>query len=144
VNSIAAGIVNVVGRVLLTGIFLMSAFANKIPNFEQTVSTMKAEGVPIPNIMLAGAIAFLVAGGLMVLLGFRTRVGATLLLIFLILATYYFHDFWTMSGSEKQTEMINFMKNSSLMGAMLILISRGSGPWSLDYFFAKKKPADGA
>jgi putative oxidoreductase len=139
-NPTVAGVVNVVGRVLLTAIFLMSTFGQKIPKFQETVAQMEAQGMPIPNLMLVGAIVFLVTGGLMVLLGFKTRVGAALLLTFLILATYFFHDFWTMTDpKQKETEMINFMKNSALMGAMLILIARGSGPWSLDNHFAAKR-----
>ena len=53
----------------------------------------------------------------------KARLGATLLLVFLLLATYYFHDFWTYSGAEKQNQMIQFMKNLALMGAMLIVIA---------------------
>ena len=55
---------------------------------------MAAEGVPAPQFMLAGAIVFLIAGSLSVILGYKARIGAALLLVFLVLATYYFHDFW--------------------------------------------------
>ena len=60
------------------------------------------------------------------------RIGATLLLVFLVLATYYFHDFWTFEGQDQQMQMIQFMKNMALMGAMLFIIANGPGPWSLD------------
>mgnify|MGYP001299695115 CR=1 FL=1 len=129
----AAGIVNVVGRLLLVTIFLMSAVGNKIPQFDQVAGYMAAEGVPLPQFMLAAAIVFLIAGGLSVLVGYQARVGAGLLLVFLVLATYYFHDFWTVTDPQKaQSEMIQFLKNVSLMGAMLMIIANGSGPLSLD------------
>ena len=94
---------------------------------------MAKEGVPAPQVMLAGAIVFLIAGSLSVILGYKARIGAALLLVFLVLATYYFHDFWTVSDPQAQQEqMIQFLKNLGLMGAMLLVIANGTGPLSLD------------
>jgi putative oxidoreductase len=127
------GIVSVVGRVLLCTIFFMAAVGNKIPNFQAIAGYMAKEGVPAPQIMLAGAIVFLIAGSLSVILGYKARIGAALLLVFLVLATYYFHDFWTLSDPQAQQEQtIQFMKNLGLMGAMLLVIANGTGPMSLD------------
>ena len=121
-----------VGRLALCTIFFMSAVGHKIPAFGEVVEEMQREGVPQARIMLMGAIAFLIAGSISVVLGIKARFGATLLLIFLVLATYYFHDFWNQEGEAVQLEMIQFMKNLALMGAMLIVISNGAGNGSLD------------
>ncbi len=140
------GVTTVAGRFLLTFIFLMSAVGNKIPQFSNVAQMMKGQGVPMPQVMLAGAIVFLLAGSLSIIVGFKARIGASLLLIFLVLATYHFHDFWTwpedamwvlsMNSEVKmpvqQVEMISFMKNLALMGAMLLIIANGAGPMSLD------------
>lgn len=126
------GISSLVGRIMIATIFLMSAVGNKIPNFDKVTDYMAAEGVPMPQLMLAGAIAFLIAGSLSVIAGYRTRTGASLLLIFLILATYFFHDFWTFEGEAQQQQMIQFMKNLSLMGTMVFLIANGPGKLSVD------------
>jgi putative oxidoreductase len=127
------GIVAVLGRILLCTIFLLSAVGNKIPNFQSVAGYMAKEGVPAPQVMLAGATVFLIAGSLSVILGYKARIGAALLLAFLVLATYYFHDFWTVSDPQAQQEqMIQFMKNLGLMGAMLLVIANGTGPMSLD------------
>ena len=64
--------------------------------------------------------------------GYQTKIGASLLLIFLILATYFFHDFWTFEGDARQQQMIQFLKNVSLMGTMLFLLANGPGATSLD------------
>jgi len=125
-------ITNVVARIMITLIFFMSAVGNKIPKFSQVVQAMTAEGVPIPQFSLAGAIVFLLAGSVSILVGYRTEIGASLLLIFLILATFFFHDFWNFEGADQQLQMIQFMKNLSLMGTMLFLISSGSGAYSVD------------
>ncbi|MFM7034272.1 MAG: DoxX family protein [Planctomycetia bacterium] len=128
------GILAVLGRLMIAAIFLMSAFGNKIPKFQQVVQAMTNEGVPQPKILLAGAIAFLVLGGLSIVLGYRAKTGALLLLIFLAAATYYFHDFWKIAPDDPEfgPQMIQFMKNLALMGTMVFLIGNGPGPWSLD------------
>ena len=127
-----SGLTSVAGRVLIALIFLMSAVGNKIPNFQGVAGYMASEGVPAPQVMLAGAIVFLIAGSASVMLGFQARIGAGLLLVFLILATYYFHDFWTLEGQDREMQMIQFLKNLSLMGTMVFLIANGPGAWSLD------------
>ncbi|PHR93046.1 MAG: DoxX family protein [Blastopirellula sp.] len=141
-NPKIQGFITVLGRIMLSTIFLMSAVGNKIPNFTGTAAYMKAEGVPAPEFMLMGAIFFLIAGSLSVITGFQARPGAGLLLIFLVLATYYFHDFWTVADPQQaQMETINFMKNMALMGSMLFIIANGSGPMSLDNLWSKNKEA---
>ena len=134
------GIVSVVGRVLLSGIFLLSAVGNKIPNFQQVAGAMESVGVPSPQFMLAGAIAFLIVGSASLTLGLWARIGACLLLVFLALATYYFHAFWNFEGQEAQMQQIQFMKNLALMGAMLFVIANGPGKMSFDEL-ATRKPA---
>jgi len=126
------GIVAVMGRVLLCVIFLMAAVGNKIPHFSDVAQIMAAKGIPQPKLMLVGAIVFLLAGSLSVITGYRARIGALLLLVFLVLATYYFHNFWAITEAKAQQEqMIQFMKNLSMMGAMLFIIANGPGPMSI-------------
>jgi putative oxidoreductase len=91
--------------------------------------------------MLAGAIVFLVVGSLSVIAGYKARIGAVLLLTFLVLASYYFHPFWKLDGQAQQEQMIHFMKNLSMMGAMLFIVANGSGPMSLDSWLHKRATA---
>lgn len=147
------GCVNVVARLLLTLIFLMSAVGNKLPNFSDVTKLMESQGVPAPQVMLIGAIAFLLIGSLSIILGFKARIGASLLFVFLIAATYYFHDFWTwpadatwiLSSNSNikmpvaQIEMISFMKNLALAGAMLFIVVNGAGPMSIDTWLGGRK-----
>ena len=126
------GLATVAGRVMLGAIFFLSAVGNKIPHFGDVASYMASVGVPFPRVLLAGAIVFLVAGSVSVVVGYKARLGAGLLLAFLILATYYFHDFWNFEGQAREQQMIQFMKNLSLMGTMLFLAANGPGPLSID------------
>ncbi len=80
------GVLALIGRLLIVAIFLLAAVGQKIPKFSDTAAYMASEGVPVPKVMLVGAILFLIAGGLSVAAGFKARIGATLLLIFLLSA----------------------------------------------------------
>lgn len=131
------GVATVAGRIMISTIFLLSAVGNKIPNFNDVANYMGSKGVPQAQLLLAGAIVFLIVGSLSIIVGFKARIGAALLLVFLILATYYFHDFWKLEGAEKQQQMIQFMKNLSMMGTMVFMIANGSGAMSLDARHAK-------
>ncbi|MEX0669625.1 MAG: DoxX family protein [Pirellulales bacterium] len=147
--NVIKGFLSLLGRLMIAAIFLMSAVGGKIMNFSGTVEKMTAEGVPSPTILLGGAIAFLILGSLSIVLGYKGRVGALLLLIFLGAATYYFHDFWKLPAdadpAAKQGEVIAFMKNMALMGTMVFLFANGTGPWSLDNRGqAAESPADEA
>ena len=125
--------IHAIGRVLLASVFLVSAVSSKIPDFQHVVERMKTVGIPLPSVMLVGAILFLLLGSLSVAVGFKARIGATLLLIFTLLGTYYFHAFWIVADpTEMQEQLIAFMKNMALIGALLMVIANGAGPLSLD------------
>jgi putative oxidoreductase len=102
---------------------------------------MAHHGIPLAKLMLVGAIVFELAGTFSVVLGYKPRIGATLLLIFLILATYFFHDFWHHKPDSREFEqqMTHFLKNVAIGGAMLLIIANGTGPMSLDNWLARRK-----
>src|ERR1700682_6290134 len=108
--QIILGPLTVVGRLLLCTIFFMAAVGNKIPHFSDVAKVMESVGVPAPQFLLVGAIVFLIAGSLSVIAGYKARIGAVLLLTFLILASYYFHPFWKLEGQGQQGELIPFVK----------------------------------
>ena len=130
--SLMTKVLTVVSRLMITAIFLSSGVANKIPNYSSVVQYMEGEGVPAPRVLLAGAIVFLIMGSLSVITGFKGRVGAGLLAVFLAAATYYFHDFWNFTGQDAQMQTIQFMKNLGLLGTMVFFMANGTGPASLD------------
>lgn len=138
------GLVSVLGRVALSAIFLLSAVGNKIPQFGPVSDLLASKGLPAPKLMLAGAIAFLIAGSLSVIAGYKTRWGALLLFAFLLPTTYLFHDFWNVTGEAAQDQQIQFFKNLSMAGAFLFLIANGGGAWSLDARRASATPDQAA
>ncbi len=120
-----------VGRFLLVFIFLASS-GNKIANFGQVQGYMASHGMPATGILLAGAIVFLVVGGLSVLLGFKARIGAVLLIAFIVPASLIFHNFWAYEGQEQQGQMIHFMKNLAILGALISIAATDVRGWRLD------------
>ena len=133
VATAAQGLVSLMARLLMAAIFLASAIGNKIPQFKATAEYMQSEGVPNPKFALFGAIGLLLLGGLSVMSGAWTRIGAMFLLVFLVAATYYFHDFWTFQDPiQRQLQTIQFMKNMAIAGGLLSLVAFGGGPWSVD------------
>ena len=117
--------VPLIGRILLGLIFVMSGI-NKMSGFEGTQQYMASQGMPMTSFFLVGAIAVEIFGGLSVILGVKARWGAAALFAFLIPATLIFH-----TNFGNQTQMIMFLKNLSIMGGLLFVITYGAGPLSL-------------
>ena len=119
-----------VGRLLFVAIFLMSGpmhFSGKM------IEHAASQGVPLANIAvpLSGIIALLC--GLSILLGYKARIGALLLIVFLVPVTLMMHQFWNVTDPMmSQMQMAMFMKNVSMLGGALMLTYFGSGPFSLD------------
>ena len=82
-------------------------------------------GLANTTLLLGVAVLFELIGGLLVFLGLSVRLGAFLLLCFLIPATLAFHHFWDFVEPQRQIEMVNFMKNVSIMGGLLFILARG-------------------
>ncbi|MEX1026655.1 MAG: DoxX family protein [Candidatus Paceibacterota bacterium] len=120
-----------VGRILLSAIFIMSG-VHKVFSWNQTSEQMANEGMVMIPLFLVGAILCEVGGGLSVLLGCWARVGAMVLIAFLIPTTLIFHDFWTYEGQEQQMQMAHFMKNLAIMGGLVLVLSFGAGPISVN------------
>ena len=127
-----ADLVALPARVLLALIFVASG-VGKIFEFSSTQDYMAAEGMQLTALFLIGAIVLEIVGGLSIVLGYRARLGAILLIIFIVPATLIFHDFWTIEDPEAtKMQMIMFMKNLSITGGLLLVLAHGSGRLSLD------------
>jgi putative oxidoreductase len=133
-------IATVAGRVLLAAIFLMSGI-NKLQDTEATVAYMENEGMIAASTLIWGAILFEILGAVSVMIGWQARVGAGMLIVFLLIATPIFHDFWVKDASEQRMQMISFFKNLSILGGLLIVMARGAGLCSIDNLMARRPAA---
>jgi putative oxidoreductase len=119
-----------VGRVLITAIFLISGY-HKIVGFSAVSGMMAKMGMPMADLLLVGAIVCEFGGALMVLLGWNACLGALLLIVFTVPATLMFHNFWAVDPAQYQNQFNHFMKNLAIIGALVYVMAAGSGPYSL-------------
>lgn len=118
------------GRLCFSLVFILGSFGHFTKEY---INYGASAGIPIPSIMvpLSGVIALL--GGLSILLGYKTRYGAVLIIIFLIPVTLMMHNFWIIGDPvAAKMQEINFMKNLGLLGGAFLLTYFGSGPLSFD------------
>jgi putative oxidoreductase len=119
-----------IGRVLYTAMFLIS-----VPtHFSQSsIQYAASQGVPMAgfSVPLAGIISLL--GGVSILIGYKAKEGAWLIILYLLPVTLMIHNFWDITDPAAVAfQQIHFMKNLSLLGAALLIAYFGSGPMSLD------------
>ncbi len=118
------------GRILFSLIFLMT-----IMGHFSTESAQYAEskGLPFASVLvpLSGIMAF--AGGLSIALGYKAKIGAWLIVLFLVPVTIVMHAFWNETDPMMmQMQMSHFMKNLSMLGGALFIAWWGAGPMSVD------------
>ncbi len=125
-----------VGRFCYSLIFLMAPLGHFSQGY---VGYAAQQGVPAAGLLvpLSGVIA--AAGGLSVTLGYKAKIGAWLLILFLVPVSLMMHNFWAVTDPMMRgLQMALFMKNVSMLGAALLIAHFGAGPVSLD---ARATPA---
>ena len=120
-----------VGRILLAIIFVISGWG-KLAAFSGTAGYIASRGLPVPEVLAAIAILFELGGGLLIVLGWKARLGALALAVFLVIVTPIFHNFWDVAPGTRMEQLINFQKNVSILGGMLLLYAFGPGRYSVD------------
>lgn len=120
-----------IGRILLVLMFLMSGLS-KFAGLEGTAGYIASKGLPIPQVLAILAAVVEVVAALMVIVGWRARWGALALIVFTVLASFLFHNFWAMPEAQKMMEQQAFMKNMAAIGGLLLVFAFGPGPLSLD------------
>lgn len=124
------------GRILYAVVFLIS-----VPGLfaENAIRSAANQGVPMAEVFvpLAGVIALL--GGASILIGYKAKKGAWLIILFLAPVTLLLHDFWNVADpAAAALQQIQFLKNLSLLGAALLIAHFGSGPLSLDNWIDRR------
>lgn len=124
-------------RILISGIFVMGGIM-KFINLADTARMISEKGLPMPPTLAMVSVATEILGGVMILFGFYTRVGAAILIAFLIPVTFIMHAFWSEPADLEQLN--NFVKNVTIIGGLFALIASGGGAFSIDGAIAKAYP----
>jgi putative oxidoreductase len=119
-------------RILISHIFILSGIM-KIMDPAGTAAQMESRGMFWVPFFLWAAVAVELGAGLCLLLGYKARLAALVLFLFLIPVTLTFHNFWTYADpKERMQTMIMLMHNLTLMGGLLLVMTFGPGPLSID------------
>ena len=119
------------GRISYSSIFVVAGPTHFSAG---TIGLATSKGLPLASIAVP------LSGGLSILLGYKVKYRAWLIVIFLLPVTFMIHNLWTYTDpTEVQMQMANFTKNISMLGAALVFAHLGSGPLSLD---ARRSPKE--
>jgi putative oxidoreductase len=126
-----SAILALLGRILLASIFVYSGFG-KITDFQGTAGYIASARIPMPQVLAIGAIVVEFIGGLALLIGFRARWAALAFVVFLIIITPIFHNFWSVPPAEVMSQQVNYIKTIAIIGGMLMVMAFGPGRYSVD------------
>ncbi|AOK15008.1 hypothetical protein WT26_03010 [Burkholderia cepacia] len=118
-------------RVLMMVLFILFGW-QKLTGFSGTVAYMASTGAPSPELSAVIAVAVELVGGLLIAIGFYTRPLALLFAAYTVATAFIGHRYWAAHGMEQYMAMINFYKNVSIIGGLLLLALTGPGKYSLD------------
>src|SRR5579871_2667668 len=127
-----------IGRVLFAVLFIVSG-ATKLFNLAATAqSTAKivfpavlapytaqletATGMPLAQLLAIFAGGLELVCGAMIALNLGARFFAVLLILFVVAATFYFHDFWNQTGDDARNNLVHALKNLSIIGALFMIV----------------------
>jgi putative oxidoreductase len=120
-----------IGRLSLAVLFVLSGFG-KLAAPAATQAYIAAMGLPAPMLAYLGATAVELIGGVLLIVGFRTRAVAIGLAGFTLLTAVFFHN-----NFADQNQMIHFMKNIAIIGGLLQVAAFGAGRFALDHRFGR-------
>lgn len=121
-----------IGRVLLAAIFIFSGIGKALAP-AATIGYIAASGLPFATLGLVAAIAIELGGGVMLALGFKTRLVAAALAAFSVVTALVFHN-----ALGDQNQLIHFLKNIAMAGGLLQVVAFGAGAYSVDALGARK------
>lgn len=128
-----------IGRILLALIFVRAGIS-KLGTYAATAAYMTSHGIPYANMLVWGAIALELVGGLMLMTGLLTRLVSFLFFFYVAALALIFHPYWTMTGQAARTQGAIFFEHLAIMGGMLYVVAFGAGPYSIDAL-VRRRPA---
>ncbi len=123
------------GRLCIGAIFLFAGiskvlmydyYSKYMASNENAVNLLSGHNEYIPFFLVLAAIIEIVCA-ISLILGWKVRWSATILFFFLIPVTFFFHDFWNLSGPARDLQLWMFLKNIAIEGGLLYIIGAGAG-----------------
>jgi putative oxidoreductase len=128
-------IFDLIGRILISAIFFYEAI-DSILYADKTKQTMAEYGIQWnPDFLLYSSIVFLMIGALMLLIGYRIRLGVWLLLLYWLPVTFIIYSFWNDPVEVQRLNAILFMKNLAIAGGLFMIAAHGGGKYAIQRLF---------
>ncbi|EFB40558.1 hypothetical protein pah_c200o130 [Parachlamydia acanthamoebae str. Hall's coccus] len=127
-------------RLCLAAIFIIAGIG-KILDYDSTLAYMVSKGIPMAPFFLVLAALLEVLAGICLVIGYKTRLAAALLMLFLIPTTGIFHNFWDVAEpAARQLQMTMFLKNLGIFGGLWYVLCCGSGRYGCDAVCCSRTP----
>ncbi len=126
---------DLIGRILIGLVSIFEAL-DTIVFFQETKQTLQIYNLDFAlNLLLVGSIIFLLIGGILVLIGYFSRVGALMLLCYWLPYTFIVYSFWNDDPSVQRVQGLMFLRTMAYCGGLFILLANGSGDYSVKRMF---------
>jgi putative oxidoreductase len=119
------------GRLLIAAIFLVAGI-RKVLGFAGTVGYFTKLGFPAADAFAVIAIIIELGGAALLIMGWRTRWVAWILVLFVAIATAMAHRFWEFDAAQFNNQLNHFLKNVAIIGGLLFVATFGPGRASVD------------
>lgn len=130
-------VADLIGRIFLAFIFLFEAY-DSIAFFKANKEMMTEYGITWnQDFLMYSSILLLILGGILILIGYRTSLGAICLLIYWIPLTFTLYSFWNDPEDLRRLNSLMFMKNMAIAGGLLMLYVNEAGKYSVKRIFAR-------
>jgi putative oxidoreductase len=132
-------IFDLIGRILISAIFIYEAI-DSILYADKTKVAMADYGITWKqDLLLYTSIIALIIGAVMLLIGYRSRFGVWLLLLYWLPVTFIVYSFWNDPVELQRLNAIFFMKNIAVAGGLLMIAAHGVGKYSIQRLFIVSK-----
>jgi len=127
-----------IGRLFIGLPFMMSGLS-KLANYAGTIALIESTKLPLPPpLAYAGAIAVEVGCGLLIVLGYRTRIAAAIFCLFCLTTAVFFH-----TNFADPNQIFHFIKNMVMTGGLLQVVTYGAGALSIDNRLSRSRAQTG-
>jgi putative oxidoreductase len=126
------------GRILMAWLFVWAGWG-KIFTTERFAAYAGKLGMPYPEWAPYLAILIEFVGGIILLIGYQTRLFSWLFVVFVAVATYFAHLYWLFPPDQVVAQANNFYKNLAIIGGLLALAAAGGGRFSVDAMVGRRK-----
>lgn len=122
---------SLLARLLMAALFLPAGLS-KLNNFTGTAGYIGSVGLPLPEVGAVIAIVVELVAPALLIVGLFTRHAALVLAAFTLVASVFFHAYWSMPADQQFMQSLMFWKNIGVVGGLLAIAAFGAGAFSID------------